>query len=145
MVDESWEFNYFYLPKGIAAKAAIEESAAALFASLFPHKTGPGPFGAEEINGEVNGPEGAVEENECLCAILFYDRSEKGTGFLPINIAYKDPEEIEGMLMEGCRSKYTDKFFKKLNDKVLSKILAKEVSAELPPKQRKRLGLNMKE
>jgi hypothetical protein len=81
-------------------------------------------------------------EGACLCSILFYDRSDKGTGFLPINFAYIDPEDPEGMLMEGCRSKYTDRFFKKLTDDVLAKILAKEISSELPSKQRKRIGLN---
>ena len=147
MIDDSWEVNEFYLEKGISAKEAIEESASLLFASLFPQTITRAPS-EPSINEMDEGGRRPPEESDlqpprnCICSILFYDRSDKGTGFLPINFAYIDPEDPEGMLMEGCRSKYTDRFFKKLTDDILSKILAKEAACELPSKQRKRIGLN---
>ena len=145
MIDDSWEVNEFYLNKGIAAKEAIEESAVALFASLdCKEKEGPSAPKEEEIKDEkiISGREAPCEAPLALCAILFYDRSEKGTGFLPINIAYKDPYEEEGMLMEGCKSRYTDKFFKKLTDDILSRILAKEALTDVPKACRSKIGFN---
>jgi len=166
MIDDSWEVNEFYLNKGIAAKEAIEESAVALFASLDCNsykkdknkKAGDddsldeGPSASkqekeikdEKIKDEkiISGREAPCEAPLALCAILFYDRSEKGTGFLPINIAYKDPYEEEGMLMEGCKSRYTDKFFKKLTDDILSRILAKEALTDVPKACRSKIGFN---
>ncbi len=175
MIDDSWEFNEFYLNKGIAAKEAIEESAVALFASLECDSREKGPSDPKEVNKIKDGPKdqkdaasqnkkaaGQFDSNESnledtdkegcgategpkdrvLCAILFYDRSEKGTGFLPINIAYKDPYEDKGMLMEGCKSKYTDRFFKKLTDETLSRILAKEAMTDVPRAFRPNVGYN---
>lgn len=155
MIDDSWEFNEFYLNKGIAAKEAIEESAVALFESLGPsdqkkekkesqNKKAGDDDSLGSCENEDKGREAPCEAPSelALCAILFYDRSEKGTGFLPINIAYRDPYEEKGMLMEGCKSRYTDRFFKKLTDDILSRILAKEARTDVPRASRPNIGYN---